>query len=273
MQNPHTPENWSAAATEYDEVVTDFTSLYIDDLLQRLGPTESCATLEVAAGPGNVTERLAPRCKRVLATDYAPGMIERLKARLERAGIDNVECAVMDGQNLDVEDGSFTRAVSGFGLMLFADPSAGFAELRRALSPGGRVAVSGWSGPEKMESFGVFGAAVQKALPDLPKPDKPPAIFSLADVDNFKAQLENAGFIDVSVDKVTHVFSVPTKEAFWDMMRGSAPPAKVLFASIGEDNVERVRESLFEILEARFGGGEVALEHEATIGHGRVPEA
>ncbi len=270
MQNPHTPDNWSAAAADYDEAVTDFTSLYTADLLERLDPTSECAALEVAAGPGNVTEQLAARCKRVVATDYAPGMIERLRQRMERAQISNVECAVMDGTNLDVADGTFTRAVSSFGVMLFDDRAAGFSELRRALAPGGKVAVSAWSGPEKMDSFGFFGAAVQKALPELPKPAKPPAIFSLADTDRFAAELEAAGFTDVAVDKVTHVLVIPSKEDYWELMQNSAPPGRVLFANIGPANVAKVRDALFEILEARFGGGQLELSHEATLGHGRV---
>jgi len=67
MQSPHTPENWSAAAAEYDDAVTDFTSLYAVDLLERLDPTGTCDSLEVAAGPGNFTVHLARRCQRVLA--------------------------------------------------------------------------------------------------------------------------------------------------------------------------------------------------------------
>ena len=268
MQSPHTPENWSAAAADYDESVTDFTGLYTADLLQRLEPTPSCRILEVAAGPGNVTEQLAKRCAKVLATDYAPGMIERLRSRMERAGITNVECAVMNGQDLDVEDDSFTRAVSSFGVMLFDDRAAGFSELHRALEPGGIAVVSGWSGPEKMDTFGLFGAAVQKALPDLPQPEKPPAIFSLADRGRFAAEMEAAGFGEVQVDAVTHVLEIPTKEEFWELMHGSAPPAKALFAAIGEDDVERVRDALFALVDARFGGRHLELHHEATIGRG-----
>jgi len=270
MQSPHTPENWSAAAAEYDDAVTDFTSLYAVDLLERLDPTGTCDSLEVAAGPGNFTVHLARRCQRVLATDYAPGMIERLQRRLEREGVDNVECAVMDGQALDVRDASFDRAVSNFGVMLFPDRAAGFAQMRRALRPGGRAVVSGWSGPEKFEAFGLFGAAIAKALPDLPRPSAPPAIFSLADTARFASEMEGAGFADVRVDTVEHTFEQPSKEAFWDLMRGSAPPAKVLFARIGEANVEAVKGALFEILDARFGDGPIALAAEATIGVGEA---
>ncbi len=270
MQNPHTPENWSAAASEYDDEITKFTTLYADDVLGRLEPSRECEVLEVAAGPGNVTVRLASKCRRVLATDYAPGMIERLQMRMQREGVQNVECVVMNGQALDVADASFDRAMSSFGVMLFDDRSAGFSEMRRALRPGGRAVVSGWSGPEKFEAFGLFGAAVQKALPDLPKPDKPPAIFSLADQAQFKAEMERAGFSDVRVETAEHVFEQPSKEAFWNMMRNAAPPARVLFSQIGEQNVQAVRDALFEILDARFGDGPVRLSAEATIGIGHA---
>lgn len=269
MESPHTPDNWNAAAADYDQTVTRFTTLFADDLLDRLEPSSSCATIEVAAGPGNVTVRVARRCRRVLATDYSTGMIERLRMRLENEQVTNVDCAVMDGTALDVEDGTFDRAVSSFGVMLFRDRAAGFSELYRALRPGGRVAVSGWSTPDKFEPFGLFGQAVQRAVPELPTPDQPPPIFSLADPARFKSEMENAGFTDVRVDHVTHIMEQPSKEAYWELMSNGAPPARVLFARIGEKHEHAVRDTLFEILDERFGNTPLRLSAEATIGYGR----
>lgn len=270
MQSPHTPENWSAAAEAYDTRVTDFTTLYADALLERLDVRSDHAVLEVAAGPGNVTVRVAPLARRVLATDYAAGMIERLRGRLARDGIGNVDCAQMDGQALDVEDGAFDRAFSSFGVMLFADRAAGFRELRRALRPGGRAVVSAWSTPERFEAFSIFGKAVRQTLPDLPLPPGPPPIFSLADPEVFTAEMEAAGFTQVRIETVEHVAEQPSPEVFWTMMHDSAPPIRAMTARLGPENTAAVRATLLSELRARFGDGPVRLKAEATIGTGEV---
>ena len=66
------------------------------------------------------------------------------------------------------------------------------------------------------------------------------------------------------------MFEQPSKEAFWELMRGSAPPARALFERIGEANTDAVQRALFGILADRFGDGPVALKAEATIGVGHA---
>lgn len=58
-----------------------------------------------------------------LATDIAPGMIERLQARLVDGGFDKTGCEarVMDTQALDLPSDGFDAAFSVFGVMLFPD--------------------------------------------------------------------------------------------------------------------------------------------------------
>ncbi len=77
-----------------------------------------------------------------------------------------------------------------------------------------------------------------------------------------------AGFSDVRIDTATRVIELASKQEFWELMRGSAPPARVLFSHIGESNVEAVKSALFDILAERFGDGPVHLQAEATIGVG-----
>jgi ubiquinone/menaquinone biosynthesis C-methylase UbiE len=45
----------------------------------------------------------------------------------------------MDGHALDLDDGSFDRVGSQFGVMLFPDMPKGIREMARVVNPGGRV--------------------------------------------------------------------------------------------------------------------------------------
>lgn len=82
------PENWGAASRGYAEKVAPFLmQAFADTFVERLDVNSDAEVLEVAAGSGALTEALAQRAKSVLATDYAPKMIEVLQERL-RAGRD-----------------------------------------------------------------------------------------------------------------------------------------------------------------------------------------
>lgn len=269
--SPDTPESWGAASRGYAEKVAPFMMRsFADALIDRLGVDPSSSVLEVAAGSGALTEALFPRVKSLVATDFAPQMIEVLRERLGALGATNVQCEVMDGQALELEDASFDAAACSFALMLFPNRHRGFTELHRVVRPNGRVAVSGWAGPDRFEAFGLFLSALRAAIPDLPPPASPPPVFSLADPDDFKAQMEAAGFQDVEVELVARELEVPDFAELWAMLTAGAPPVQVLFDQIGHAGKERVRDQLHAIVEDRFGGGPIRVTNVATVGSGRA---
>ena len=103
-----------------------------------LGP--GMHALDVACGTGKVSAEMqaavAPTGT-VLGIDFSPRMIERAEAAF--AGRAGLTFAVGDALALPVEDGRFDAATIAFGMRNLADYRQGFAELRRAVRPGGRV--------------------------------------------------------------------------------------------------------------------------------------
>jgi phosphatidylethanolamine/phosphatidyl-N-methylethanolamine N-methyltransferase len=95
--------------------------------------------LEVAAGPGLVTAALAGAAQEVVATDYAPAMVEALAARVHAAGLTNVRCEQADIYALHFESASFDAAVAANVLHVIPDLPGALAALRRVLVPGGRL--------------------------------------------------------------------------------------------------------------------------------------
>lgn len=272
VKPPHTPENWDAASQGYAEHVAPVLMRpYVEELADRLDANPEHEALEVAAGSGILTEPLARRVKSLLATDFAPQMLEILRKRMRAAGVTNVTVEEMDGQALKVEDATFDRAACNFALMLFPDRAKGFSELRRVLRPGGRAMVSAWAGPDKFEAFGLFLSALKVAFPDMPPPPTPPPVFSLADPANFRAEMEAAGFCDVDVDYVSRELELADFEASWSMFTAGAPPVQVLLDRVGPEGKQRVREALAAIIEDRFGSGGIRVRNVATIGCGTVP--
>ena len=114
------PENWSAGAEGYEQAFAPFTGGFADEALRLVGVTPGQDVLDVATGTGALALRAARAGGRVHAVDFAPGMVALVTARLEAEGHEAARTDVMDGQALALDDDSFDRAFSMFGLIALA---------------------------------------------------------------------------------------------------------------------------------------------------------
>lgn len=94
---------------------------------------------DLACGAGDLTVRLAPRVKRVVAVDASPEMLAAAKRRAR--GLANVEFHRADLAELPVADASCDAALLLLALTHVERPAAAVAEMARILKPGGRAVV------------------------------------------------------------------------------------------------------------------------------------
>jgi len=268
-----TPENWSLASTGYAEKVAPYLmEPFADEFVQQLDVDNTFNVLEVASGSGALTLTLAREVNSLLATDFSPGMLDLLKSKVQAAGVSNVTFALMDGQDLKLETDSMDGAACSFGLMLFPDRHLGFSELNRVVKPGGKVLVSTWTKPDQFELFGLFMNAIQNAFPDMPKPDVPPPVLSLADTNQFQAEMEDAGFRDVRVYQTTRQLSIDNFDQLWRMLTIGAPPVKKLIEQVGESGMDRIQVEMAKLVQAKFGNGTITLNNTANVGVGTASD-
>jgi ubiquinone/menaquinone biosynthesis C-methylase UbiE len=97
--------------------------------------------LEVAAGTGLFTTAIAKVAREIIATDYAPAMVEILAKRVQQAGLRNVRCEQADIKALHFDSGSFDCVVAANVLHLMPNLEEALAALRRVLRPGGKLVV------------------------------------------------------------------------------------------------------------------------------------
>ena len=102
-----TREQWDAIAAGYDAFVTPTHMWLGNEALGRAGVGAGARFLDVAAGSGALSVPAARLGADVLATDLSPAMIERLRERARAEGLPNLECRVMDGHALELEDDTF----------------------------------------------------------------------------------------------------------------------------------------------------------------------
>jgi ubiquinone/menaquinone biosynthesis C-methylase UbiE len=263
-----TPDGWDATSAKYDEHIPHFLHGYALECIRLAQVASDHEILDVAAGTGVLTLAVARKAARVVAVDFSPEMIEILAGHAARAVHANVTAHVMDAQRLGLPDRAFDRVLCNFGVIFFPDRVQGFREMYRVLRPGGRAVVSAWSNPARFEAFGVFMAALQQAIPNLPAPRQPPAPLSLSDPGKLVEEMRSGGFTDVRVESITRHFEAPSAEVFWTRMESTAPPVVEMFRRIGPDNVARARDQLIGVLRGRFGDGPVRLACEAHYGIG-----
>src|SRR5215472_4021609 len=92
----------------------------------------------------------------VLGADVSGPSVARARERIAAAGLRYAEVIVADASVHHFPPDSFERAFSRFGIMFFSDPVAAFANVRRAMKPGGRLTLA------------VFRAASEKLWPNGP---------------------------------------------------------------------------------------------------------
>jgi SAM-dependent methyltransferase len=183
------------------EEVSELPGLMAMDRLQ-LGPGQR--VVDLGCGGGRTTLELASRVRpggKAVGVDITPELIADGRERAARLGVDNVDFVHADVQADDLGEAVFDAAFSRFGVMFFAEPIAAFANVRRALRPGGLLSFVCWQNVFENEWMLVPGMAVASvtgSVPPLPAPGEP-GPFSLADPDRVQAVLAGAGFDRIDV--------------------------------------------------------------------------
>ncbi|NHC15543.1 class I SAM-dependent methyltransferase [Motilibacter deserti] len=166
-------------------------------------PPAPCDVLDLGTGSGYVATLLAELGHRVVATDLAEGMLER--ARAHAARMDNpprVERG--DAVAPAYPDGSFDAITNRYVMWTLREPLTALANWKRALRPGGVLAVvdSTWF-PDGLDEGTpeftlLYDDTVAAALP----------LATARSIDATAALVEQAGFEDVSVTPLEAVHAL-----------------------------------------------------------------
>ncbi len=269
------PEAWDAIAAAYDKCVAPGEAELATAALNLAGLKPGDAFLDVCAGTGGLSLPAARMGAKVLATDWAPKMIEHFEARVREEGLPDAEGRVMDCHALDIADDTYDVTGSQFGVMLVPDQPQALREMVRVTKPRGRVLLIAYGNPEHFEAFHFFLGAIQAVVPDFegPPEDDPMLEFQVADPAELQARLDAAGLRDVTVD-TSHQerIEVRTGQQLWDWTVGSNPVPGMLLAGLTDEQGSDVIDVLDRMIRERAGGnGPAVLTAPLNIGIGTKP--
>jgi SAM-dependent methyltransferase len=219
-----------------------------DAMLEAADLRSGQSVLDVGCGAGSTTVEAARRVDpgTAVGIDISSQALALARRRANTAGHSKIEFIEADAQTHEFEPESFDTIISRFGSMFFTDPIDAFANLRRALRPGGKLSVVAWRGP--MESVWTT-IAVEAAIavfgrpPDLGAPDGP-GPFAFADGDRFSTVVAEAGFKDLSLVSLTRPMVMGRDVEDAVRLVAETPQAKGLFAGQPRQRVDAAIQAL-----------------------------
>ncbi len=102
-----------------------------------INPTDE--VLECACGTGAITVCIAEKCRKLIATDFAPGMLKQAARKCRK--FNNVSFKKADITNIKCRNDRFDKVVAGNVIHLLSDPGKALAEIERVVKPGGKIII------------------------------------------------------------------------------------------------------------------------------------
>jgi ubiquinone/menaquinone biosynthesis C-methylase UbiE len=253
---------WDAIAAAYDRTNTPTQMWLGNEGLRRAGLRAGLRFLDVAAGSGALSIPAARLGARVLSIDQSAVMLQCLIDRARNEGLD-IDTRVMDGHALDLRDDSFDIAGSQFGVMLFPDMPRGIREMVRVVKPGGRVLMSAYGDPHRIEFFDFFVRAIRTVRANFTGPpmQPPPLPFQLQDPNVLRDVMSSSGLRDVTVETIMEPTEYRTGKELWDWLLGSNPIVESVLAelSLSSDDRAAIERALDGFVRERAGGADAAV--------------
>jgi SAM-dependent methyltransferase len=152
--------------------------------LQQLAVGSQDRVLEIGFGGGLTLAQLIESGGFVAGVDRSPDVVQRaMKKHAKHVRSGRADFREGNVEALPFEAASFSRVCTVNTVYFWKSLETGFAEIRRVLAPGGRVAV-GFLPKESMDRMGL-----------------PADIFTMRTPDHVVAAISNAGFRDVRVTR------------------------------------------------------------------------
>jgi len=206
-------------AWRYD-FLNHFFSLHIDKIWRRKTVNELRGlplnhVLDVATGTADLAIAIQKRLQpgHVTGVDISEGMLAIGRQKIEKKGMQQqISLQYGDSEALPFADHTFDAVTVAFGVRNFEHLEKGLSEMLRVLKPGGKVVILEFSIPKNRVFRSIFHFYFFRILPfvgRLISKDThaysylPDSVQSFPHGAEFKGKLENCGFLEVKIRRLT----------------------------------------------------------------------
>ncbi|WP_319796540.1 class I SAM-dependent methyltransferase [Nitrobacter sp.] len=251
-------QRWVDRQQAQDEMLEPVLAILLDRAKARSGER----VIDVGCGCGATTRAFAEKvgaAGRVLGVDVSAPMLQR--ARQVAPQNARVEFRLADASVYPFKPEWYDLIVSRFGVMFFAEPAASFANLRKALRPGGRLTFLCWREARANPWLMAPLQAAYRHVPKLPEVGpEDPGPFSLASEARVHHILGKAGFSDTAMEACDLTLDVAVGGGLDTAVESALQIGPTSRAIEGQpaDVVAAVRKSIREAL-APFAEGQAVM--------------
>ena len=180
---------WDRVAWVYDvfaNVINRRANRELCAVVERLISPED-EVLECACGTGLLTGVIAPRCRRLTATDFSANMLKRAEKKYGR--YKNVRFERANILALDYPDGRFDTVVAANVIHLLDEPYMALRELDRVCRPDGRIVIPTYMNQTEKGTTNSVSGAIGRAGADFKREFTP---------ETYRKFFADAGYTDAS---------------------------------------------------------------------------
>jgi len=229
--------------------------------------------LDIATGigePAVTAARIVGDKGLVMATDLSPEMLAIGRERSQDEGL-KIEFEEGDAEMVDLPNSYFDAVLCRLGLMFLPNLPIALNIIRRSMVSGGRFAAAVWAEPIKVPQLNISISIVRQQLQfPLPSP-RIPDPFSLADLNELKKYMLQAGFKDIRTENIRVTFEFNSAEDYVRFTQEIAAPVNAMLANETEEKKAKIWNIVTNYVKAEYtkDNGRVKLDNEAICIVGR----
>jgi ubiquinone/menaquinone biosynthesis C-methylase UbiE len=255
-------EGWERVADKYDSFWSSLTRQFIPYLIEDAQVSPDMSVLDVACGPGYVSDAIRTLGAIPMGIDFSERMVAIAKKMFP-----GIRFAQGDAQNLFCDDASFDRVLINFGLLHLSRPEQACAEAFRVLRSSGKFGFTVWAPPAQSPGAEIVNDAIEAhADLNVQLPEGPPR-YLYEQKEECRAVLEKAGFDGHSMVYETRSveWHLPTAHYFFEAERDAGVRTAGLLTRQSPERLNAIRTAIENGVRRYANGNEFVIPMAAHI--------